>query len=296
VIPFPSLTPEKRSWSRLRTDIVPKYLSPLGAYNPPFVPTPYLDSRMLDYVRLNLIHETLLEAGKPNDAALMALGLDLLDRFGFSRVLGQPRDTDIDLVVVEGEFKALSIFEAWVDQYKSLLLEVFQYYDPAAFDTGRLTAPYLFQVLGIVGVWGMLQRQGKNDYTLRQEWAQAILPPDNRPKTIAVCFDSDSEWNIQIGHAASQMAATLQKYNQRVHYVTIPSPPHEKLGADDYMIERAAETGDTLQASADFIELVRQAEPVAPGIPFKEMVRAQEQGYSAIGYLKARAREAAGVC
>jgi hypothetical protein len=222
----------------------------------------------------------------------MAQGLTLLDQFGFSKVLGQPKDTDVDLVVVEGEFKALSIFEAWVDQYKSILLDVFQYYDPPNYDTQHVQAPYVFQVLGIVGVWGMLQRQGQNNYTVREEWANAILPVDGRPKTIAVCFDSDSEWNIQIGHAASQMAATLQKYNQEVRYVTIPSPPHEKLGADDYMIERAEDDGP-LQASADFIELIRQAEPVAAGIPYRDMVDAQAKGYSAIGYLKHMARESA---
>jgi hypothetical protein len=186
-----------------------------------------------------------------------------------------------------------------IDLHENLLMEVFGRENPQKCDYQELTAPPLAACLGIVGVWGMLRKSktAGSGYELRPEWAEIL---GQKPRHIKICFDSDSEWNVNIGHAASQMAETLRNYGMDVEYISIPSPPQHKLGADDYLIEEADENG-YFNAAQNFYNLVRNAEPITGGVSYAELMDVTKrtkdragreiQPPSAIGYLKQKYRQ-----
>ena len=303
VIPFPQMggTLEElgaRNWQRMRTDIEPKYFSPLGAFNPPYMPLGYFFPPFISWMKGQIMDAVFAKTNTSKNPENIQLAEEVLQWSGYNGLFGDIYNPRLDLIVVEGEFKALSIYDAWLDLHESILMDVFRD-NPHHYPYRDLTPPPFVACLGIVGVWGMLRKnKGKQGYELRPEWADVL---GSVPRSVKVCFDSDSEWNIQIGHAASQMAQTLMLYKMRTEYISIPSPIHKKLGADDFLVE-SAQTKGYYEAAQEFYHLVQNAEPLAGGVPFNELVQATQatvdpetkaevQGQSAIGYLKQKYRQ-----
>ncbi len=279
VIPYIPQKGTNRVWSRLRTSIIPKYLSPLGKFNPPYIPTVYSNTAYIDKYIETLIQEVKGEVKLQFEDVILT---DLLKGLGICEDLCWPQEGNLPIVVVEGEFKALSILEALLEQYKRAMLE-FIHGEP-------LTPIYHFQVVGIVGVWGMLEKY-MGAYQLRSEWVRGLFGESIRARDFYICFDSDSEYKIEVAHAASHTINVLQNIGCDAKYVTIPSSSKEhKLGADDFMIEEGQKMGYH-NAGLKFIELLENSEHIYAGIQFSELAKATREGYSAIAYLKSKYRE-----
>lgn len=283
VIPYPEYKNENlgdRNWRRMRTDFISgKYLSPLGQYSPPYR---VLGMDHPDYVELfkdQIIKECLeeLEIKDSDKEQTTIKAKEILEKNDYDKVKHSYKNPDVPIIVVEGEFKALAIFDAWLDSHKDCIKHVLQSSDPD-FALLEIDKPPLFTCAGIGGVWNMVRKgppvAGKpTKYVVRPEWEKNI---ELKNRNLLICFDSDSKWITQVGHAASCLAQSCSDFNCKVSYISIPSPKGLKYGADDFIQAKGYK---------EFLDLIPLSEPIAAGIPYNQIVNATKDGTPPIDYL-----------
>jgi Domain of unknown function (DUF3854) len=287
IIPYPDYTQGPnigtRNWRRMRTDLVQsKYLSPLGKYSPPYRVLGFDHADTIDIYKGQLIKEVLSEdtsKTSQKQELIKQTAAKVFEAVQIDALKGSYKNPSIPMIVVEGEFKAMAILDAWMDNVKALIQDCANQPNPEAAVANlakEKKLPPLFTCAGIGGVWNMVTKDKTNNdkkYVVRPEW-QDNIALDNRE--LLICFDSDSKWLVGVGHAASSLAGACQPFKSVIKYITIPSPRGAKLGADDFI---------ELHGPDAFLKLIGEAKPIAEGVAFIALQGAMRDGTSHIDYL-----------
>ena len=170
-------------------------------------------------------------------------------------------DPKTPLLVVEGEFKALAIADALLDAHKAAIKQVLLSPAPNLYDVRHVRVPPKFNILGVGGVWNMVESANPTmkDYRVLPEW-RPYFPRDN----VYICFDSDSKYKVQVAQACQATAQALQKVGANAYYVQIDAPASKKMGADDYI---------KFAGPQAFLDLVGKARPIVGQVGYHFMCK-----------------------
>jgi hypothetical protein len=170
----------------------------------------------------------------------------IIGGLGASEMERRCRDTDVNLIIIEGEKKA------------AMLAQVMQ----------DLNLPY--HVISIPGVWMGVVGPRKSR-RLVDEIARFNLRDDRRrSRNCLIFFDNDKAFNPAVMDALIQTAATMQKGGGNVFVPNLPFGKKVK-GADDFaMVRCATEAGFNFQPLIDIIENAVFIPPPPPQVKYPD--------------------------
>ncbi len=127
-------------------------------------------------------------------------------------------DTDVDLIITEGEKKALKACQEG------------------------------FKTLALPGVWSWRTSSGEDDgHTEPLEELTAIKW---RGRSVWICFDSDAVDNPDVRHAEDALASELRSHGARVIIARLPQDGENKVGLDDFLVAQNADALREVLAAA----------------------------------------------
>ncbi len=243
--------------SRIRTDLVePKYMSPFESDMPPYLIPAQENPKFHTKMRKVVIEEAAAKLNLPVQA-VAAKADYLLNQSKFDHLCQGHKDPNIPMLVVEGEFKALAIYDSLLDLHRDYLVSGLSCNNWSMQELTKIPKPPVIYTVGIGGVWNMVLRSDDH-YKLRPELS-TLFPR----KSVLICFDSDYKYKHEVCLAAATTAKTLRASGVTdTKFIDIPSVGGRKFGADDYI---------KFAGAPAFFSLVKSAPEIVGGQTAKEL-------------------------